>query len=271
MDMPELIVDTEFRDLLPQARKDEDEGLEASIMMTGGPLEEISVWKGHDIIIDGHRRYAICRKHNLPFKVREMEFSSRDQVIAWMRTWQCDRRNLHPNDHHVQRVKLAEWIVAQGVTTGEAVMRLKKAYEISERTARRDVAMAKNLAEMPAEVLDRVRTDELPTAAVQTLAKMDPVEAVKVVTENPDREKLKDALRNKPETPKPPVVPKGKIAAFHAAAKQCREQLGVVQRSVSDLSRMVPNSHADLRDIKRMLGDCDDIVQTWITAYEGQI
>lgn len=140
MDMPELIVDTEFRDLLPHARRDEDEGLEASVLMTNGPLDEIVVWKGHDIIVDGHRRYAICRRNNLPFRIREMEFADRDQVIAWMRAWQCDRRNLNANDYRVQRSRLAEWMVSKGMTTGQAVVKLQEAYDVSERTARRDDA-----------------------------------------------------------------------------------------------------------------------------------
>ena len=45
-------------------------------------------------IVDGHNRYSVCTKHNIPFKVQEKEFADKNAVILWMIDNQLGRRNL---------------------------------------------------------------------------------------------------------------------------------------------------------------------------------
>ena len=54
------------------------------------------------MIVDGHNRYAICRKHEIPFAIQEKNFSSRDDAMLWMLRNQLGRRNLN----NYQRVEL---------------------------------------------------------------------------------------------------------------------------------------------------------------------
>ena len=64
----DLAVDPEFRDLIPPLNEEELKLLEESLVADGceSPL---TVWNG--VIIDGHNRYAICRKHDIPFSIQE--------------------------------------------------------------------------------------------------------------------------------------------------------------------------------------------------------
>ena len=48
-----------------------------------------------DILIDGHNRYEICTRHNIPFVTVQMEFDSRNEVKLWMMQNQLARRNLN--------------------------------------------------------------------------------------------------------------------------------------------------------------------------------
>lgn len=48
------------------------------------------------ILVDGHNRYAICKKYNLDFKVHLMNFSSIEEVKFFMIDNQLGRRNLAP-------------------------------------------------------------------------------------------------------------------------------------------------------------------------------
>ena len=41
----------------------------------------IYVWRG--IIIDGHKRYNLCHKYNVPFNIRYLNFESKDDAIIW--------------------------------------------------------------------------------------------------------------------------------------------------------------------------------------------
>ena len=96
----ELTVDPEFRDLIPPLKEEELKLLEASIVADGCESPLI-VWNG--VIVDGHNRYAICRKREISFSTQEKNFSSRDDTMLWMLRNQLGRRNLNP----YQRSELA--------------------------------------------------------------------------------------------------------------------------------------------------------------------
>ena len=88
----DLTVDPEFRDLIPPLNEEELKLLEASLVADGCESPLI-VWNG--MIIDGHNRYAICRKHDIPFFIQEKNFSSREEAMLWMLRNQLGRRNLN--------------------------------------------------------------------------------------------------------------------------------------------------------------------------------
>ena len=88
----ELTVDPEFRDLIPPLNEEELKLLEESIVADGCESPLI-VWNG--VIIDGHNRYTICRKHDIPFPIQEKNFDSREEVMLWMLRNQLGRRNLN--------------------------------------------------------------------------------------------------------------------------------------------------------------------------------
>ena len=91
IELRELTIDPEFRDLIPPLAENERQMLEESIVANGceSPL---AVW--NDTIVDGHNRYDICRKHGIPFAVLEKDFADRDTALLWMIQTQLGRRNL---------------------------------------------------------------------------------------------------------------------------------------------------------------------------------
>lgn len=95
----DLRVDPEFRDLIPPLNEEELKLLEESLVADGCESPLI-VWNG--VIIDGHNRYAICRKHDIPFSIQEKNFETREEVMLWMLRNQLGRRNLNS----YQRVEL---------------------------------------------------------------------------------------------------------------------------------------------------------------------
>lgn len=89
--IPTLIIDKEFKTLIRPLRKQEYLQLEKNILCEGC-REPIIIWDG--IIVDGHNRYEICHKHNIPFETKEMNFDSRLEAIAWICANQLGRRNI---------------------------------------------------------------------------------------------------------------------------------------------------------------------------------
>jgi len=93
MAIPEIIIDEEFRNLLPPLDNETLASLEESLLEYGCQFPLV-LWEG--ILIDGYNRYSIAQKHGLPFSTISMEFESRDDVIIWIISNQVSRRNLSP-------------------------------------------------------------------------------------------------------------------------------------------------------------------------------
>ena len=95
----ELIIDPEFAALIPPLTPDEFSGLEKSILEEGC-RDALIVWG--NIIVDGHNRFNICSKHNIPYRTEFRDFPNREAAMLWMLQNQLSRRNL--NDF--QRVEM---------------------------------------------------------------------------------------------------------------------------------------------------------------------
>lgn len=86
-----ILIDDEFKNLIPPLTDEEYKGLEDSIVKEGC-RDALILWG--NTLIDGHNRYEICTKHNIPFKTIQKDFKSRDEVLLWMIDNQKSRRNL---------------------------------------------------------------------------------------------------------------------------------------------------------------------------------
>lgn len=95
-----LSIDDEFCSLIPPLTPEEYAGLERSIRAEGC-RDALVLWG--DILVDGHNRYAICKKHGIEYRTVQMAFSNRADAMGWIIRNQFARRNLTP----YQRAELA--------------------------------------------------------------------------------------------------------------------------------------------------------------------
>ena len=157
--MPEIIIDEEFRNLLPALDGETYAWLEESILENGcwAPLV---LWDG--ILIDGHNRYEICVKHDVTFNTIDMEFDSRDGVLVWIISTQVARRNMTPfqlsyyrglhymadkrvqgtNNQYVKQSESGQSDPFQGRTASRLAMQ----YKVSPKTIRRDAVVAEAIS-----------------------------------------------------------------------------------------------------------------------------
>ena len=87
----EITIDPEFKALIPPLAADELRQLEENILRDGC-RDPLVVWDGR--LIDGHNRYEICTRNNIPFQIVEIQFESSTHARIWMRNNQAGRRNL---------------------------------------------------------------------------------------------------------------------------------------------------------------------------------
>lgn len=102
----ELIIDDEFKNLLPPLQKHEFDLLE-ELILQDGILNSLKVWNG--ILLDGHARYEIAKRHNLPFKTTEItSCSNRADAIIWIIKNHLGRRNLNEYGRAKMVLKIRE-------------------------------------------------------------------------------------------------------------------------------------------------------------------
>ena len=81
--MDHVIIDEEFANLVTPLSEEEFDELEQSIFRHGC-RDALGVWKGQNILLDGHHRYQICSLNDIPFKVNEIELESREDAQIWI-------------------------------------------------------------------------------------------------------------------------------------------------------------------------------------------
>jgi hypothetical protein len=153
-----IIIDDEFKRILPALDELTYAWLEENILEYGC-REPLVLWNG--ILIDGHNRYEILKKHGLPIDTVDMEFGSRDEVLIWIISTQVSRRNLNPmqlsfyrglhynadkrvvtNAAGVNQYKEVDVHNGHQPPEGSTAARLAEVYNVSRTTIRRDARVA---------------------------------------------------------------------------------------------------------------------------------
>ena len=116
---PELDIDKDICAVLDPLTPDEYAKLESSILEKRQIREAIVVWKvkAHGklkrIIVDGHHRYSVCKKHGIKPKIEVMSFASKVAAKVWLLENQVGRRNMTEFQKIEATLKLKEVYVAQ--------------------------------------------------------------------------------------------------------------------------------------------------------------
>ena len=92
-----IILDEEFRHLVPAHAPAERETLEKQILADRRCLCALVIWKETRILLDGYTQFDICTRHDIAFWVVEMSFASREAPRAWIPAHQTGQRTLNAN------------------------------------------------------------------------------------------------------------------------------------------------------------------------------
>jgi len=106
----DIVVNEELKAYIDPLTPEEYEALERSILAEGC-RDALVLWG--DVLVDGHNRYGICRKHSLPFNtVQNTRFQSMEDVHLWMIDQHLGRRSVSDFQRGVLALRKRE-IVAQ--------------------------------------------------------------------------------------------------------------------------------------------------------------
>lgn len=210
--MQQIRIDEEFKTLIPPLTDDEKNRLEKSLREEGC-RDALVLWG--DILIDGHNRYEICTRYDIPFKTISMEFKDRDDVMLWMMKNQLSRRNLTT----FQRLEIVEKL--KPVISKQAKESQKRTAEnrVCHNCDKQPIDTKKELAklantshntvskfekvyeEAPKTVVEATRKGDLSIDSAYQVTKMEPEKQAEVVKRIEAGEKPKavvSEVKNKP-------------------------------------------------------------------------
>lgn len=169
-----MTIDQEFKALIPPLSKEEFEQLEANCLRDG-IRDNLIVWdnNGDFVLIDGHNRYEIAQKHNLPYNHKRMEFPNREAVIEWIILNQFGRRNLSAYDRSILALKLKPVISAQAKERQAQAGRGEEVQKSAQAKTRDELAKVAGVShdtihkveviqqKAPEEIREKVKSGEL--------------------------------------------------------------------------------------------------------------
>ena len=203
-----MIIDNEFKGLIPPLTDEEYKGLEESILKDGC-RDALVLWG--EILVDGHNRYEICTRHNIPFKTVQKEFTSRDEVMLWMLQNQLARRNLNDFQRSEMVHKCEDAVKAKAkerqeatqfggggkisTTDGKARDELGKMAGTSGKTYEHAIAV---LEKAPEPVVQATRQNDISINSAYQVTKLEPEE----------QKEIADRIEHIEQEPKETQTPK---------------------------------------------------------------
>jgi hypothetical protein len=106
-----IVVNAELQAYIDPLTADEYSALERSLLEEGC-RDALVLWG--DVLVDGHNRYAICQKHNLPFQtIQNPRFETLEDVHLWMINQHLARRSVSNFQRGLLALRKSEIIAAQ--------------------------------------------------------------------------------------------------------------------------------------------------------------
>lgn len=195
----DIKIDTEFAALIPPLSAEERQQLEENIVEHGGARDPLVVWASNGMLtlLDGHNRYEICTRLELPFDIHELRFKSRDEAEDWIDKNQLGRRNLDARQmsllrgRRYNRTKKSAHRPENNVDKMSALPertaeRLAAEHCVNEKTIRRDGEFA--------EAVETLGIEREIVAGEIDAPKHEIVAAAKSLPEKPTEEQVAEAV-----------------------------------------------------------------------------
>ena len=279
--LDKIIIDDEFRDLLSPLEPEQFAGLAGSVK-TDGWLDPLIVWQHHNILIDGHNRFAIWQAEGGEGPdIVEKRFASREEAADWIIDHQLNRRNETPERRaYLIGKKYANRKQAgSGAPKGNKNAGKNNSVKVTELNRETAKSIAKEQGVSPSKVEKDARFAEavdkldaqgvLPKAAalsgkaksgiarktVIEAAKQETPEAAKAVLERPTtRDMGKAVAASRKERKDATAV----TANRHPIDKAINKSLGELVRGFADRNKKFPSdAHDDIGDL------LDRVIALW--------
>ena len=217
--------------LIEPLTKEQLELLEQSLLDEGRAYSPLWLWG--DVLVDGHHRYKLCKKHDLPFTtmqvyetavtIEDLEYRIKRDAIA--------QRNLPASVESRYRADMVKHQMSLGASKSKAVATVAKETDVTERQVYRDVQRSESIEKLDEEV--KPEAEQMSDASVKKLSKLPKDKQKEVVKES--KKTGKSVAKEIAKVEKDPKEMAKKAASI---ANQHRDKL---VRAIDDYHQHIPN------------------------------
>lgn len=213
-----ITVNEELQKYIDPLTENEYISLERSLL-TEGCRDALVLWG--EVLIDGHNRYAICRKHGIEFKtVQNDRFANIEEVMLWMIDNQLSRRSVTDFQRGMLALRKAELVAASIKPEPQKMEPQPEAVAASEEAA--PPSPARNAASRQ-EVAKIAGVSSHTISQIEKIQKTAAPELIDAVRTGTISISAAAAVASLPNTDQVAAVAGGK-KELRQAAKQVREQ-----------------------------------------------
>ena len=271
-----ITIDPELQSLIPPLSPDEKGGLESDIKKHGCK-DSIVVW--NDTIIDGHNRYEICTRNNLPFATVDFsqKLRTRDDVIDWIYSNQLSRRNLTDESwtyilgkqYEARKKRHGGQVPGSRIDQNDPSItaeKIGKEQHVSTPTVKRAAEYSRSIDAL---VTNNVGIDALKTKILNGTFKTNKRDIVELAKKSPEVQRA--VIHSMEDAPKVEL----KVVMQEKAKEIRREELAALSDETKKLPDTISLHHGDfLKDytiIPKGMVDCiitdPPYVNEWLSNY----
>jgi hypothetical protein len=194
MKIEDIKIDPELRDFLLPLNQEENDRLRGSLM-ADGCLSPLIVDSITGTLLDGHNRHRICTEKKIPFEIKEISMSKKEQQKQFVLINQLARRNLTPERMKYYRAMLYESVKGEaGFKAGESGNPSGNKQRVqNEPVADSSGKAAKEVARLTNTSRSTVKRDVKEVKAMKEAGKLDEYTAGKLSKE--EKKKILEAAK----------------------------------------------------------------------------
>lgn len=241
-------INDEFKQLIPPLTAEEYAWLEKSILEEGC-RDALVLWG--NVLIDGHNRYEICMKHDIPFETVKKEFNDKDAAIRWIILNQFGRRNLPAHERARLALRLKPVIAekakqnqgARNDLTSSKILenvvhehtddKIAKTAGVSTETIRKVERIEE---EAPQSIVEASRRGDISVNSAYQVTKLEPEKQQEIA------ERIQN-IQNEPEETKTPK------AIVQDVLKRPENQNNTLAKALSELSAF-ERKYSTIKELK---------------------
>ncbi len=271
-----LKTDPELRAFLPDLDRETKAMLEDSIKKAGKARQPIEIWKGKDIIVDGHNRYEICTRLGLPFTTLELDFGNKQEAKAHMLDVQISRRNLtreQASKYRGQYVRMLRVKRAGALQDGLPVSATSVADQaaddlnVAPATVKRDAQFVEGLTELEKTQPEEAKKVEKGKSKINKGA----IEKIGTAKDKPTKKAAVDtAMKQAVRTHKKEVVEVKGASAYGQKPVNRDTDILIEKVGLFLKAKTVAGRRQLIKDVVRVMSDLEDYEFAVPEEYEAK-